>query len=120
MRLWTMLLSLAVVAVIAVNANAQDTKKRGERPRMSFADMDTNKDGKLDESRSSCEARLKNVPADRQEKAKEFVARAWKAIAGEKEAVTEAEFKAAMEKMAKERGGKKRGEKKQDEACPAS
>lgn len=109
MRLWVMLLSLVVVGTIALNASAQDTKKKGERPRMSFADMDKNKDGKLTEAEFS-EARMKNVPEERKEKAKEFVARAWKQIAGDKKEVTEAEFKAALEKMAKERGGK-RGKK---------
>ena len=119
MRFWTTLLSLAVVAAVVVNASAQDDKKkkkRGERPRMSFADMDANKDGKLTKDEFS-EARMKNVPEDRKERAKEFVGRMWDRLtadAKDKKAITEAEYKAAREKMMEDRkkkGGKKRGKK---------
>ncbi|NQU25139.1 MAG: hypothetical protein HQ567_27955 [Candidatus Nealsonbacteria bacterium] len=114
MRFWTTLLSLAVVAAFAVNASAQDNKKKkSERPRMSFADMDANKDGKLTKD-EFVTARMKNVPDDRKERAKEFVGRMWDRLAKDKKAITEAEYKAAREKMIKDwqkKGGKKREKK---------
>ena len=116
MRFWTVLLSLVVVAAVAVNASAQDTKKKkGDRPRISFKDMDANSDGKLIKDEYVA-AHTKNAPADKQEKAKERAGRMWDRLAGDKKELSEDEYKAAMEKMMKEwkeKGGKKRGEKKE-------
>ena len=120
MRLWTMALSLVVVGAMAAGALAEEGKgsgkKKGERPQMSFADMDANKDGKLTKD-EFVNAHLKNMPEDRKEKGKEYVGKMWEKLAGDKTELTEDEFKAAREKMAKEwkeKGGKKRGEKKGD------
>ena len=116
MRFWTVLLSFVVVAAVAVNASAQDTKKkRGDHPRMSFKDMDANKDGKLVKD-EYVEARTKSAPEDRKEKAKEMAGKMWDRLAGDKKELSEDDYKAAMEKMMKEfkdKGGKKRGEKKE-------
>jgi hypothetical protein len=116
MRFWTVLLSLVVVAAVAVNASAQDTKKKkGDRPRISFKDMDANSDGKLIKDEYVA-AHTKNAPADKQEKAKERAGRMWDRLAGDKKELSEDEYKAAMEKMMKEwtdKRGKKRGEKKE-------
>lgn len=120
MRLWTTALSLVVAGAMAAGAFAQDGKgsgkKKGERPRISFADMDANKDGKLTKD-EFLTAHLKNVPEDRKEKGKEYVGKMWEKLAGEKTELTEDEYKAAREKLAKEwkdKGGKNRGEKKGD------
>lgn len=116
MRFWTVLLSLVVVAAVAVNASAQDTKKkRGDHARMSFADMDANKDGKLIKDEFVA-AHTKNAPADQKEKATERAGKMWDRLAGDKKELSEDDYKAAMEKMMKEwkdKGGKKRGEKKE-------
>jgi len=117
MRFWTVLLSLVVVAAVAVSASAQEKKerKKGDRPRISFKDMDANSDGKLIKDEYVA-AHTKNAPADKQEKAKERAGRMWDRLAGDKKELTEDEYKAAMEKMMKEwkeKGGKKRGEKKE-------
>ena len=63
MRFWTVLLSLVVVAAVAVSASAQEKKerKKGDRPRISFKDMDANSDGKLikDEYKAAMEKMMK-------------------------------------------------------------
>ena len=105
---------VAMVAAVAVNASAQEKKKkRGERPRMSFKDMDANKDGKLTKD-EFVEARMKNVPEDRKERAKEFVKRMADRLFKDKKELSEEEYKAAREKMIEEwrkKGGKKREKK---------
>jgi len=119
MRLWTMVLSLAMAGVFATSAFAQDgkpdkgSKKKGDRPQMNFADMDANKDGNLTKD-EFVNAMMKNVPKDRKEKAKEYIGKRWDALAGKADSLTKEEFKAAREKMQKEwkdKGGKHHGEK---------
>ena len=115
MRFWTVLLSLLVVAAVAVNASAQDTKKKkGDRPRISFADMA--KDGKLTKDLYVA-AHTKNAPEDKKEKATERAGKMWDRLAGDKKELNEDEYKAAMEKMMKEwkdKGGKKGGKKHEE------
>lgn len=108
---------MAVVAAVSLSALAQErsrgAKKDGDRPRMSFKDM-AGEDGKLTKDEFVA-ARMKNMPDDRKEKAKEMVGKMWDRLAGDKKELTEEEFKAAIEKMMKERkdqGGGKRGERK--------
>jgi hypothetical protein len=116
MRLWTVLASLLVVGVLASGVYAQE-KKEGKRrgpQAVKFEDADANKDGKLTQD-EFCAARMKGVPEDRKEKAKEWVERSWKAIAGDKKELTKDEYEAGLKKMMeqfKNKGGKKRGEKK--------
>ena len=116
MRFWTVQLSLDVVAAVAVNASAQDTKKkRGDHPRMSFKDMDANSDGSLTK-KEYVDAHTKNAPADQKAKAEERAGKRWDKLSGGKEKLSEDEYKAAVEKMMKEwkdKGGKNRGEKKE-------
>ncbi|MEI8375054.1 MAG: hypothetical protein WCJ35_19690 [Planctomycetota bacterium] len=123
MRFWTMVLSLAMAGVIATSAFAQDGKpdkghghKKGDRPRMSFTDMDANHDGNLTKDEFVA-ARMKGVPEDRKEKAKEYIGKMWDTLAGKAESLKEKEYNDAREKMRKEwkdKGGKHHGEKKDE------
>lgn len=118
MRLWTVLLSLVVAATLTVSASAQEKKGgRSGHPRMSFADMDVSpKDGVLTKAEFLA-ARLKDVPEEQKAKATERAESRWKGLAGDKDKLTEAEFKAAIEKMMKEhqdKGGKGRGAKNEN------
>ena len=100
MRIWTVLLSLVVVAAIAVNASAaggKGGKKGGDKGKMPspeerFKKMDTNSDGKL-----TCEefvAASKERMGGDAKKAEDF----WKRIAGEKKELTLDEYKEGMKK----------------------
>jgi hypothetical protein len=118
MRFWIMLLSFVMAAAVTAGASAQETKQKGKgRHRLTFAEMDTNKDGKLtkDEFMSAHMARLKDAPEARQEKAKEFLPRMWERLtkdAKDKNAITEAEYNAAVEKIAKDwKQRKQKGDK---------
>ena len=115
MRFWTVLLSLVVVAAVAVNASAQEKKekKKGDHPRMSFKDMDANGDGSLTKAEYVA-AHTKNAPEDKKEKATERAGKMWDKLAGGKDALSETEYNAAVEKMKKEwtdKGGKKHEKK---------
>lgn len=114
MRLWTLALSLAMVGAMAAGVFAQDGKgggkKKGEHPRLTFAEMDANKDGKLTKD-EFVDAHLKNAPAEHKDKAKESLGKRWEKLAGGKAELTEAEYKAAREKLAKERQDDGKGKK---------
>jgi cytochrome c556 len=118
MKLRTMLASLLVVGVLATGVYSQE-KKEGKRgpgfQPLKFEEGDANKDGKLTKD-EYCAASLKRFPEEKKEKAKEWIERGWKRMAGDKAELTKDEYDAAVKKMQEERknrGGKKRGEKKE-------
>jgi hypothetical protein len=119
MKLWTMLVSLLLAAVVVSSVCAQEKEKDGKKGRgkgrtmMTFKEMVGSDDGKLTEE-LYVKARTKNAPEDKKEAAATRAKEGFKRLAGDKKELTKDEYEAAVKKMIenfKGRGGKRGGDK---------